>query len=204
MLVERPLNNLTPAGQQPADAFKLTNAQGFEWTLSFLTPTILKIVVVGPNHPLPQQSNVQWSQKPLAVSAKIDAASKRASLSVEGLTRQVTVQWDDTPLVDVHESVHGSNEKVHIFGDSPHKSYCYSNEGFIRYTRVQKDNLHVGLGEKAAPLDLTHRSFAITGSDSASYDAYLTDPLYKHTPFLMSLPKPFDAEGNPQPLSSAV
>ncbi|TKY87356.1 hypothetical protein EX895_004033 [Sporisorium graminicola] len=204
MLVERPLNNLSPAGQQPADGFKLTNTQGFEWTLSFLTPTILKIVVVGPNHPLPQQSNVQWTQKPLAVSSKIDAAAKKATLSVQGLTRTVTVTFDDTPLVDVHESVQGSDHKVHIFGDSPHKSYCYSNEGFMRYTRFQKDNLHVGLGEKAAPLDLTHRSFALTGSDSASYDAYLTDPLYKHTPFLMSLPKPFDVEGNPQPLSSVV
>ncbi len=204
MLVERPLTNLTPAGEQPSDAFKLTNQQGFEWTLRFLTPTIFKINVTGPYHPLPQQSNVHWDNKPLAVSSKIDNAGKKATISVEGLTRDVTVQWDDTPIVEVHESVEGSSEKVRVFGDTPHKSYCYSDKGFTRYTRFNNHNLHVGMGEKAAPLDLTHRSFSISGSDAASYDSYLSDPLYKHTPFLMSLPRPVDVEGNAQPMTSVV
>ncbi|EST07897.1 Glycoside hydrolase, family 31 [Kalmanozyma brasiliensis GHG001] len=204
MLVERPLTNLAPASQQPSDAFKLTNEQGFEWSLSFLTPTIYKITVVGPNHPLPQQSNVHWSNKPLAVSAKVDTGAQKATLSVDGLAHEVTVQFDDTPIVEIHETVEGSNDKVRIFGDNPHKSYCYSETGVTRYTRFNNQNLHIGMGEKAAPLDLTHRSFCISGSDSASYDAYRTDPLYKHTPFLMSLPKPFDADGEPQPLTSVV
>ncbi|KAJ1028419.1 hypothetical protein NDA16_001586 [Ustilago loliicola] len=204
MLVERPLTNLQPAGQQPSDAFALTNKQGFEWTLRFLTPTIFKICVTGPNHPLPQQSNVHWSNKLLAVSSKVDATVKKATISVEGLTRDVTVQWDDTPIIEVHESVQGGSEKIRVFGDTPHKSYCFSDKGFRRYTRFNNHNLHVGMGEKAAPLDLTHRSFAISGSDAASYDSYLSDPLYKHTPFLMSLPKPVDVEGNPQPLTSVV
>ncbi len=152
--------------------------------------------------PLPQQSNVHWSTKPLSVSSKIDSSAQKATITVEGLSYDVTVQFDDTPILEIYETV--GNEKLRIFGDNPHKSYCYSDTGVARYTRFDNHNLHIGLGEKAAPLDLTHRSFSITGSDSASYDAYRTDPLYKHTPFLMSLPKPFDVDGNSQPLTSVV
>jgi alpha-glucosidase (family GH31 glycosyl hydrolase) len=46
------------------------------------------------------------------------------------------------------------------------------------------------MGEKAGPLDLTGRSFQLHGQDSAGYDAMEGDPLYKHTPYLISSPRP--------------
>lgn len=59
----------------------------------------------------------------------------------------------------------------------------------MRHWWMERDNVHLGMGEKAGPLDLTGRSFQIHGSDSACYDAYEGDPLYKHTPFLVSSPR---------------
>lgn len=47
----------------------------------------------------------------------------------------------------------------------------------------------------SARADLTHRAFELTGTDAAAYDAYHTDPLYKHTPYLMTLPKPVVLDG---------
>lgn len=60
----------------------------------------------------------------------------------------------------------------------------------IRHWVLDRSRLHLGLGEKAAPIDLTGRSFTLHAADSAWYDTYRTDPLYKHTPFLISTPRP--------------
>jgi len=60
----------------------------------------------------------------------------------------------------------------------------------IRHWKLDRERVHLGLGEKAAPLDLTGRKFVMHATDAALYDAYRTDPLYKHTPFLISTPRP--------------
>lgn len=73
----------------------------------------------------------------------------------------------------------------------------------MRHWWVETDNLHLGLGEKTAPLDLSNRSFMNHGSDSAAYDAYQTDPLYKHTPYLISTPRP-RSEGEELPSTYAI
>jgi alpha-glucosidase (family GH31 glycosyl hydrolase) len=65
-----------------------------------------------------------------------------------------------------------------------------TEHGMIRHWLLDRNRLHLGLGEKAAPIDLTGRSFSLHAADAAWYDAYRTDPLYKHTPFLISTPRP--------------
>jgi len=54
-------------------------------------------------------------------------------------------------------------------------------------TNLEQGTLHVGLGEKAGPMDLSGRGFLITASDTFGYDAYRTDPLYKHIPLLINV-----------------
>jgi alpha-glucosidase (family GH31 glycosyl hydrolase) len=58
--------------------------------------------------------------------------------------------------------------------------------GIAHYTRYKRDTLHVGLGEKAAPMNLSNRQFVLSATDCFGYDVYRTDPLYKHIPLLVN------------------
>ncbi|KAH8673189.1 glycosyl hydrolases family 31-domain-containing protein [Ilyonectria robusta] len=44
----------------------------------------------------------------------------------------------------------------------------------------------MGLGEKAAPMDLSGRRFQLSATDSFGYDVHRTDPLYKNIPLLIN------------------
>ncbi len=70
------------------------------------------------------------------------------------------------------------------------RSYALTEHGMTRHWSLDRTRLHLGLGEKAAPIDLTGRKFTLHATDAAWYDSYRTDPLYKHTPFLISTPRP--------------
>ncbi|KAK8066413.1 Neutral alpha-glucosidase C [Apiospora hydei] len=67
------------------------------------------------------------------------------------------------------------------------RSYAVDATGIAHYSVYKKDTLHVGLGEKAAPMDLSGRGFIVSASDTFGYDAYRTDPLYKHIPLLINV-----------------
>jgi alpha-glucosidase len=43
---------------------------------------------------------------------------------------------------------------------------------------------HLGLGDKAGPIDRTGRRFRILQLDALGYDAEIGDPLYKHVPYM--------------------
>ncbi|MCB8838802.1 TIM-barrel domain-containing protein [Aurantimonas sp. VKM B-3413] len=64
--------------------------------------------------------------------------------------------------------------------------YWLERRGSFRHyqTRPQTDR-HYGLGDKTGPLDRTGRRFRCLQIDSMGYDAELSDPLYKHAPFVM-------------------
>jgi alpha-glucosidase (family GH31 glycosyl hydrolase) len=57
--------------------------------------------------------------------------------------------------------------------------------GIAHYTEHDRSDLHVGLGEKRAPMDLSGRHFLLSATDSFGYDVYNTEPLYKHIPLLI-------------------
>ncbi|MBO0661213.1 hypothetical protein LQ948_01385 [Jiella sp. MQZ9-1] len=56
---------------------------------------------------------------------------------------------------------------------------------FRHYQNRAPGERHYGLGDKAGPLDRTSRRFRCLQIDSMGYDAELSDPLYKHVPFVM-------------------
>jgi alpha-glucosidase (family GH31 glycosyl hydrolase) len=72
----------------------------------------------------------------------------------------------------------------------------------MRHWSLDRTRLHLGLGEKAAPIDLTGRKFTLHATDAAWYNSYRTDPLYKHTSFLISTPRP--TEDGQQGLTYAI
>ena len=47
------------------------------------------------------------------------------------------------------------------------------------------DDRHYGLGDKTGPLDRSGRRFRCLQTDGLGYDAELSDPLYKHAPFVI-------------------
>lgn len=75
---------------------------------------------------------------------------------------------------------------VPILQDLPFRSYVVDGSGAAHYTRYKHGTLHVGLREKAAPMDLSGRKLEISATDSFGYDVYRTDPLYKNFPLLIN------------------
>lgn len=62
--------------------------------------------------------------------------------------------------------------------------------GLSWYSTINLKDVCMGLGEKAAPVNLARRRFELRTTNSAHYDAYNSDPLYKHLPFILFIPNP--------------
>lgn len=94
-----------------------------------------------------------------------------------------TVDWTDAPVVSLY--LDGEQKPIHR--DLNFRSYAIDFEGISRYSAYKRGTLHVGLGEKAAPFDLSNRGFLLAATDSFGYDVYRTDPLYKHIPLIINV-----------------
>ncbi|ORX37673.1 glycosyl hydrolases family 31-domain-containing protein [Kockovaella imperatae] len=221
-IVERDLHGWSLAGSaKPGESltsFSLKSSssatfQGFTFTLSFPLANAYRVFVTGPDRPAPPHDNVIYKGEqdagcPFTIRS-IDEQKCQAVLAFPnqspthldgaGRERELHLEWSESLLLNVWET--NRNGKVRLIGDLPGRSYAMTEHGMIRHWWIERNNLHVGLGERAAPLDLTSRSFTMTGTDGACYDAYEGDPLYKHTPFLISTPRPEPGDG-PESLPS--
>jgi len=92
------------------------------------------------------------------------------------------VTWKGVPIVSLQLST--TSKPLHT--DLPKRSYFIDGSGIAHCSSYNRNTLHVGLGEKAAPMNLANRKFAIDATDSFGYNAYQTDPLYKHIPLLIN------------------
>ncbi|KAJ9119022.1 hypothetical protein QFC22_003511 [Naganishia vaughanmartiniae] len=197
-----------------SDAITLVNKHGYVYTLSLAKtfPLILHTTLTGPDRPLPPQTNVVKSlvelTVPLPSSLTRDDEHKVIQFQLAD-GKRVTLDYSSDIYLQVTESLVDEDgdqqDKRLVFGTVPRRGYVLSEHGITRYSRYVEGNINVGLGEKAAPLDLTGRLFELTGTDAAAYDAYTTDPLYKHTPFLINLARPYKTptQGIIQPSSYA-
>ncbi|KAJ3071372.1 hypothetical protein HDU98_005432 [Podochytrium sp. JEL0797] len=73
--------------------------------------------------------------------------------------------------------------------DLPHRAYPLfkGTHGARHFLRRRDQDLHYGLGERAAPLTLNNRRFRLETMDALGYNADATDPLYKLVPFHITL-----------------
>ncbi len=110
-----------------------------------------------------------------------DADKKSRRIKLGGI--EAVVEWNGSPVISLFQG--DSKEPIHR--DLQFRSYAIDGTGIAHYTTYKKGTLHVGLGEKAAPMDLSGRGFIISASDTFGYDAYRTDPLYKHIPLLINV-----------------
>jgi alpha-glucosidase (family GH31 glycosyl hydrolase) len=128
-------------------------------------------------HPLPPCPNVEHLSS--SVEPDFDAVNNSTKIIVNGV--EATVNFRGAPVV----SLRFKDQANPIHADIPDRSYVLDGEGCAHYMVHDRKALHVGLGEKAAPMDLTARPFILSATDCFGYDAHKTDPMYKHIPLLI-------------------
>lgn len=165
----------------------LQNEQGYLFSVDIIRNKypVYRIRLSGPERDSPLNSffldkiHAQASRK----NGNNLGRASSASLECSGTTAKI--DWTSSPTLTIQDSEDGSI----LHSDLPSRAYNLSANGIRHYSRLDRQDVHFGLGEVAAPINLTGRRFEMRTSDSASYDAYQTDPLYKHTPYLIRLPR---------------
>ncbi|KAJ5215104.1 hypothetical protein N7468_010783 [Penicillium chermesinum] len=152
----------------------------FDFSFEAIRQNLFRVTFTSSDHALPPYPSVT---KPEVNLHDVNITSKSSETSkmmeIGGVT--ATVEWDQTPVVSLAWT--GSDQPLHC--DLPLRSYVADGTGVAYYSVHDREALHVGLGEKAAPMDLTGRSFQLSATDCFGYDAYKSDPLYKHIPLLI-------------------
>ncbi|CAK7230555.1 hypothetical protein SEUCBS140593_007628 [Sporothrix eucalyptigena] len=180
---------------------------GFQWKLEFPYPQAYRILLTGPDRPRPPHDNVNaplqfCSFKVLSLDRTKKTAAftfpsaTTASSLVSGLNTEnleLRLSWGYQLYSEVWQV--GDEGARLVLRDLRARPVALTEHGVIRHWALDRTRLHLGLGEKAAPIDLTGRRFTLHATDAAWYDAYRTDPLYKHTPFLISTPRPTEDGG---------
>lgn len=148
-------------------------------------PRIFRTTVRSAFHPLPPHPSAQrpanaWggSDPPLLSQSSNEVSHKLVCNDVVA-----NIEWDHSPLITL--AFKDSEDHI-LHSDLPYRSYSINGKGVSHYTKYDKSAMHVGLGEKAAPMDLSGRGFHLSATDSFGYDNYKTDPLYKVIPLLIS------------------
>ena len=189
--------------------------KGFTYSLSFPLANTYRVLLTGPDRPRPPHDNIILTSKALSFKLlTLDAKECTASFTfpsagadtldgATGKTREIHLDWSDSILLTVWEKDSSSNDRIRLIGDLPARSYALTEHGIIRHWWIERDNIHLGLGEKAGPIDLSGRSFQLHGTDAACYDTFESDPLYKHTPFLISTPRATE-DGKPRNSTYAI
>jgi alpha-glucosidase (family GH31 glycosyl hydrolase) len=179
----------TPEPQNTASSDALISLQSsasdsnpqFTFTFEALRPNLFRTTFTSKDHPLPPHPSVSRPEKNLHPDIP-KATSKASETCFQFKEVTATVNWSDAPLV----SLYLDGSETPLYQDLPFRSYVADGTGIAHYTKYNKDTLHVGLGEKAAPMDLSNRHFILSATDCFGYDVYRTDPLYKHIPLLIN------------------
>lgn len=151
------------------------------FTFEVIRPNVFRTTFSATTHPLPPYPSIPEPGRSLehvSTSAR-DSPGENRVFEVGDI--KASVDWKNTPVITLKWVE--SQEILH--SDVPYRSYAFDGEGVAHYATHDRRALHVGLGEKAAPMDLTARFFQISATDCFGYEAYSTDPLYKHMPLLI-------------------
>ncbi|KAH8173601.1 glycosyl hydrolases family 31 domain-containing protein [Sarocladium implicatum] len=158
----------------------------FTFSFEAVRKNVFRTRYTSERHPLPPHPSVPVAETDLsgAVDLNVTTAATHKVISTAGI--EARVEWGTadscTPVVQI--SYQGADKPLH--SDVPHRSYTVDGEGVAHYTRYHRGTLHAGMGEKAAPMDLSGRRFELSCTDSFGYDVYKTDPLYKNIPLLIN------------------
>lgn len=160
----------------------INSKNAFDFTFEAVRPNLFRTTFTSQNHLIPPHPSVQPPKANLdrVHNASSMVNSSKKQMEVGPVT--ASVEWNKSPVVSI--SWTGTDEGS-LHRDLPYRSYVADSEGIAHYTVLDKSALHVGLGEKAAPMNLTGRHFITSATDCFGHDVYRTDPLYKHIPLLI-------------------
>lgn len=155
----------------------------FDFSFEAVRSNVFRTTFTSEAYPLPPHPSVPVPSPEFA-GVKPDVSSSASTKKIALGDFEATVDWgtSTTPVVSIFSR--GSDKPLHT--DIPHRSYTVDGHGVAHFTRYNRGTLHVGLGEKAAPMDLSGRRFELSATDSFGYDVYRTDPLYKNIPLLIN------------------
>ena len=152
------------------------------FALQTLSERLFRCTFSSDRHPLPPHPSAPTPQSTLSSSSAKVSTPSPTSKTIEVGDVVASVDWKETPLVSL--SFAGSSAPIHH--DLPLRSYVLDGTGIAHYTRYNRHTLHLGLGEKPAPMDLSNRHFTLSATDCFGYDVHRTDPMYKHIPLLIN------------------
>ncbi|KAL4940561.1 hypothetical protein BDV06DRAFT_224004 [Aspergillus oleicola] len=183
-----PQKEYTPKGYQqtqardssPAVFLNSQGKQSFDFSFEAVRENLFRVTFTSPSHPLPPYPSVTKPDTNLNGIA-ISTSSSTSQKNIEVGDVAASVKWENTPVVSLF--LKGSDKP--LYRDLPLRSYVADGNGIANYSEHDRKALHVGPGEKSAPMDLTDRHFQLSATDSFGYDNYKTDPLYKHIPLLI-------------------
>lgn len=171
------------AGASAEIALESTDADSkFLFTFQAVRPGLFRTTFTSKTHPLPPHPA---TPRPTVDFKGVNPTSESTDTKHKITFGDVTasVDWSDAPVVSLQLA--GQEKPLHR--DLQFRSYAVDSTGIAHYTWYKRDTLHVGLGEKAAPMNLANRHFVLQVTDSFGYDCYRTDPLYKHIPLLINV-----------------
>lgn len=174
--------NRTESTSTPGSLSLATKVDDVEFHFNFtpVRPNIYRTSFTSESHPLPPHPSIQRATPEISQS-EILVKQESSSQIVELGDVTAKVEWREAPIVSL--SWTRSGETLHA--DLPFRSYAVDGTGVAYYSQHDRNALHVGLGEAAAPMDLTARSFKVDATDCFGYEVYKTNPMYKHMPFLV-------------------
>ncbi|KAM0325935.1 hypothetical protein ACHAQA_007240 [Verticillium albo-atrum] len=154
----------------------------FQFGFEAVRPNVFRTTYTSESHPLPPHPSV--------ARAEIDLGEAKPLVKSTGKSKTIQI-GDISATVDYsgetpHLAISFEGQEKPLFQDVPNRSYTVDGQGVAHYTRYNRGTLHVGLGEKAAPMNLSGRRFQLSATDSFGYDVHRTDPLYKNIPLLIN------------------
>ncbi|KAF4550594.1 putative glycosyl hydrolases family 31 protein 2 [Elsinoe fawcettii] len=156
------------------------DGDGYQFDFKVIKPNLFRVSFHSSSHPLPPHPSIETPTTEVSPEEVSSTRSgSKQTFEAGGIT--ASVDWSGSPIVSLGWT--GSDEPLH--SDLPYRSYAVDGQGVAHYTRHDREALHVGLGEVAAPMDLTARNFKIDATDCFGYEPYKTSPMYKHMPFLV-------------------
>lgn len=157
--------------------FKFENPAGHSLTIFFVSDRIIRVRYSTPSDPALDDSDTEFQGTCIQQDDTISFETKEVRLVVTlkpafhlaffSLTNP------DTPFVQ----------------DLAHRSYCYDKTTHAKwhYQKRRPEQFYYGLGEKSGAFNLAGRRFRLERLDCMGYDAETSDPLYKFSPFYISL-----------------
>ena len=169
-------------GKHGENIIRLVNPQGYTWTLSLVTELAFRITLEGPDRKLPPHDNfAQPLPLPLPFtnlkygSEHGDGKKEITFDFVSG--QQLVIDYSYDIILAVYETLHDLPEddkrrKRLVYQTLPNRGFCLSEHGVVRYNRVLEGSLHMGLGEKAAPIGKHHDSLRVDRTSVSSVELY--------------------------------